>query len=239
MTRTEARRASGLYGSVETGTPMSGVAEGAVASLNDTSEQAERSFMDRLDAAPMTDAQAERSIQENASPGALGSTISTVASLVGGVPGVALSTSINTALSAREAARNIEHYNDMTGANLDSSFGHSLAQQSVGAATGFLGGKVGSMAGARAGASVAGLPGAVAGGLLAGAMGKNFGRQAALADPNEGSAIGSGTGGAQSQGLLASAVNSAPSNTATRRPSARYGAVDFDGYSSYAERFFA
>ncbi|MHB0775433.1 hypothetical protein [Halomonas sp. WWR20] len=237
---TQASSYGGRFGGELGTTPSSeasnnqSITSGTIASMDEAAEQAERSFMDRLGASPMTDAQAERSIQENASPGVLGSAISTVASLVGGVPGAMLSTGVNTALSAQEAARNIEHYNGMTGANLDSSFGHSLAQQSVGTATGFLGGKVGGTAGARAGASVAGLPGAIAGGLLGGMTGKNFGREAAFAGPNEGSAIGVGAGDAQPRGLLASAVNNSPVATAPSN-----GPTDFDGYASYAESFFA
>lgn len=231
QTRSE-RRAMGLYDSVMT----DGITRGAIATMDEAAEQAERSFMSNLDAAPQSHAQAEAEIQANARPGILGRAVGLIGGVMGGPVGALAGTAVNTALSARQAAQNIGRYNDMVpSSNLDESFGHSLGRQSLASVGGLLGGRLGGRAGSALGAAVGGVPGAIAGGLLGGAAGGSLGRTAAFSPGGSTPGTGMGDGMAPSnQPSLASAPTAG--NSGVTPPSFEF--ADFDGYASYAEQFF-
>lgn len=251
---TPSRRAGGFMGEVDA-TRAGGVAgnmgmvtNGMVASMDDAAAFAERSFMNSL-ATNMTPAAHTASlrasglpgrIQSNARPGLAARGLSLAAGILGGPLGGLVANAVTTGFAADEASDTIAGINDSFGTSLDASYSNSLGRQAMGSLGGFVGGKVGGTAGSRFGGSLAGVPGAIAGGLIGGAMGSQWGRDAAFNDSGStpGTGMGNGSGNNTANGFT-SPSPTVDVATAGNVASPSFGFADFDGYASYAERFFA
>ncbi|GEK48427.1 hypothetical protein HPA02_27100 [Bisbaumannia pacifica] len=220
------RQALGLYGQIDT----PGVVSGDVAAM-----EAERSFMGRLDAAPMgedeVEARADRNIQMQARPGLIERGLSLAASTVSPALGMAVDT-VGRARAAQQAA---EAHNAEFDTNLDTSFSHSLGRQSLAGVGGLLGGRGLAALGGSFGGALGGVHGALAGTLGGAIGGSHLGRSAALGGALGGSAPGAGTG--DGVGAAQSPTTSEPPATMTQT-AAPSGPIDFDGYASYAQSFF-
>lgn len=245
------RERESVYGEIDT----PGVANGAIASVSKTVEQAEdeaaKTFgiqppsipsdesitPEALDAA-LTTANFVGMVNDEAKPGMVGTAVNAVASAV---PGLGLvSRAINAGLSAQQATKDISTINDNFGTQQDDSFSTSMRSQALGAATGKLGSTVGSGFGASVGSSIAGAAGGVVGALAGGVLGGGFGRTAGVnaATGSSGNTPGEG-GGSAGDRLEGAGYGSGSAMPELAGDDGEYhGVVGFDGYASYAAEFF-
>lgn len=218
---------------------MGAVTDGAIAS-----------FADAVDAKAMSqaavDAKATEAIQSSAKPGLIGRGLSIAAGIVGGpLAGLA----VDTVARGYNASKAAQAHNDTFGTNVDTSTLGNVGSQAVGAVGGLVGGRSLGHIGGRLGAGL-GVPGAIAGSVAGQALGSNLGRGMAMGAMNgqpgsasstgPGGVPGSPAGGGLDTGQGATMVASAPTTTTpsgNTRPD--FGPVDFNGYASYAQSFFA
>jgi len=231
------------------GVSVGSVTDGAIASFSD--DDSPTGVYGSLDADPMSmadiNAEATSNIQSQAEPGLIGRALSLGASVLGSpVAGLA----VDTAARGYSASQDAEAHNAEFGTSVDTGLASNIGSQALGAVGGFAGSRAGSTIGSRIG-SAAGLPGAVAGSVLGGVAGKNLGRGLAMGafegvspgdastPGGEGNRGGDGAGADATMMAGTSPTQAGQSAAQTNTAPSDYGPVDFNGYASYAESFFA
>jgi hypothetical protein len=149
-----------------------------------------------------------------------------------------------------DASKQIGQINDDLGTTMDSSFSNSLGKQALGALGGFAGGNVGQRVGGLNGRSQGPIGQGV--GMIAGStVGQNVGRDLAMGafegvspgdastPGGEGNRGGDGAGADATMMAGTSPTQAGQSAAQTNTAPSDYGPVDFNGYASYAESFFA
>ena len=236
QTRTEARRS--VYGEVDTPSQAS-VTSGMV---TDQGMVAARSFMDRLNATPMSTEEATRQAQKNidqqASAGLIGNALSLAAGVVNPMAGLA----INTAARGYNASQMAERHNAEFGTNVDTGLASNIGRQAVGGLAGFAGGKVGGRVGGIMGSTM-GPYGALAGGLIGNQLGQNLGTGLANGTIDVGSPTSSANVGTPTAGDSQYASDTIPATSQPQAPTTpampNYGPANLNNYASYAQSFFA
>jgi len=169
--------------------------------------------------------------EANDEAGSWGRSIGSFLGPVGSVLGSGID-AVRAGYNASEAKASV---NDQLGTSMDASLASNIGRQAAAntvgtvasVALGPLGGRVG---------SAFGETGAMVGGMLASNAGGDLAADAVLGS-SQTSTPGSGTGADGTRGLLASGMQIGDTTGSIAR--AEYGPVDFDGYASYAESFFA
>lgn len=229
------------------GVSMGSVTDGAIANFTDAMDARPDGVLGHVDAEAKsnaaTTAAAQQNIQSQARPGFVGGLLSLGASLTNPVAGLA----VDTVARGYDASRDAEAHNAEFGTNVETGKARNIGAQARGAVGGLLGGKALSTIGGRMGAA-AGVPGAIAGTIAGSVVGKNYGRDLAMGGlpsaPGDASAPagegvqGGGFGNGGSDTMLAGTNTPQPAAPASTTPGG-FAPVDFNGYASYAQSFFA